>query len=104
MLKGWLTHDARERFSVLLEADLRKPQDDDPLSKWSQLKRILQDLTAKDVGYCSEPNRDWFDKNNTAIQELLKNKHKYYSSKTWDTAVNPTETGLMRTIPQFKNC
>ncbi|KAI8737349.1 craniofacial development protein 2 [Biomphalaria glabrata] len=57
--------DVREHFSVLLEADLRKPQDDDPASNWSQLKAILQDVTAK---------------------------------------VNPTETGSMRTIPQFKNC
>uniref|UniRef100_A0A2C9M3N3 Endonuclease/exonuclease/phosphatase domain-containing protein n=1 Tax=Biomphalaria glabrata TaxID=6526 RepID=A0A2C9M3N3_BIOGL len=58
--------DVRERFSLLLEADLRKPQDDDPVSNWSQLKAILQGVTAK--------------------------------------AVNPTETGLMRTIPQLRNC
>ncbi|KAI8788891.1 craniofacial development protein 2 [Biomphalaria glabrata] len=72
--------DVRERFSALLEADLRKPQDDDPVSNWSQLKAILQDVTAKVVGYCSKPNRDWFDENNTAIKELLMNKHKYYRS------------------------
>ncbi|XP_055862757.1 craniofacial development protein 2-like [Biomphalaria glabrata] len=62
--------DVRERFSLLLEADLRKPQDDDPVSNWSQLKRYFKTL----------------------------------QPKSWDTAVNPTETGLMRTIPQFKNC
>ncbi|KAI8770733.1 craniofacial development protein 2 [Biomphalaria glabrata] len=49
--------DVRERFSGLLEADLRKPQDDDPVSNWSQLKAILQDVLAKVVGYCSKPNR-----------------------------------------------
>ncbi|KAI8775678.1 craniofacial development protein 2, partial [Biomphalaria glabrata] len=65
--------DVRERFRVLLEADLRKPQDDDPVSNCSQLKAILQDVTAKVVGYCSKPNRDWFDENNTAIKELLMN-------------------------------
>ncbi|KAI8790267.1 craniofacial development protein 2, partial [Biomphalaria glabrata] len=72
--------DVRERFSLLLEADFRKPQDDDPMSNWSQLKMILQDVTAKVVGYCSKPNRGWFDENNTAIQELLKNKHNYHRS------------------------
>ncbi|KAI8798798.1 craniofacial development protein 2 [Biomphalaria glabrata] len=72
--------DVRERFSVLLEADLRKPQYNDPDSNWSQLKAILQDVMAKVVGYCSKPNRDWFDENNTAINELLMNKHKYYRS------------------------
>ncbi|KAI8775542.1 craniofacial development protein 2 [Biomphalaria glabrata] len=50
--------DVRERLSVLLEADHRKPHDDDPVSNWSQLKAILQEVTAKVVGYCSKPNRD----------------------------------------------
>ncbi|KAI8772958.1 craniofacial development protein 2 [Biomphalaria glabrata] len=68
--------DVRERFRVrvrvLLESDLQKRKDDDPVSNWSQLKAILQDVTAKVVGYCSKPNKDWFDENNTAIQELLR--------------------------------
>ncbi|KAI8788894.1 craniofacial development protein 2 [Biomphalaria glabrata] len=55
------------RFKGLLQVDLRKPQDDDPVSNWSQLKAILQGVTAKVMGYCSKPNKDWFDENNSEI-------------------------------------
>ncbi|KAI8780552.1 craniofacial development protein 2 [Biomphalaria glabrata] len=48
--------DVREHFILLLEADLRKPQDDDSESNMSQLKTILQDVTTEVVGYCSKPN------------------------------------------------
>ncbi|KAI8790066.1 craniofacial development protein 2 [Biomphalaria glabrata] len=69
MLIGYVV-DVRERFRTLLEVDLRKPRDDDPVSNGSQLKTMLQDD----------------------------------ASKSWDTAVNPTETGLMRTVWKFNSC
>ncbi|KAI8767205.1 hypothetical protein BgiBS90_029353 [Biomphalaria glabrata] len=53
---------------------------------------ILQDVTAKVVGYCSKPNRDWFDENNTTIQELLRNKRKYYRSNLANLNDNAART------------
>ncbi|KAI8773777.1 craniofacial development protein 2 [Biomphalaria glabrata] len=39
-----------EDYSELISESGRKPQDDDPVSNWSQLKTILHNVTAKVVG------------------------------------------------------
>lgn len=45
---------------------------------WSQLKTVLQDVTV--VGSSSKPSRDWFDKDNVKIHELLKKNPNSYLS------------------------
>lgn len=49
-----------------------------PQSQWQHLRTILQKKTAEVARYRRRKNRDWFDKNDTAFQDLLQKKHTCY--------------------------
>ncbi|KAK6976599.1 craniofacial development protein 2 [Biomphalaria glabrata] len=84
--------DVRERFSVLLEADLRKPQYNDPASNWSQLKAILQDVMAKVVGYCikDQGTKNWWLELSVNIQRQADTGDTSYFYESLRCAYGPT--------------
>ena len=47
----------------------------DPEKMWQDLKDTLQKTTAEVAGFSSRKNKDWFDKNDEEIQQLIQDKH-----------------------------
>ena len=47
----------------------------EPEEQWKQMKTILQETTAEDVGLSTRKHQDWFDEADKEIQELFEKKH-----------------------------
>ena len=46
----------------------------EPEEQWKQMKTILQETTAEDVGLSTRKHQDWFDETDKEIKELLEKK------------------------------
>ena len=61
-------------LQVILEERLHCVTAAEPEEQWKQLKTLLQETTAEDVGISSGKHEDWFDEADKEIQQLLEKK------------------------------
>ena len=70
-------------FQAALKAKLDKdeePLDSSTESMWQHLKTSILEASGEVIGYIKRKNKDWFDENDTEIQELLSKKRSAHQS------------------------
>ena len=67
--------DPRVKNQVMLEERLQCVTAAEPGEQWKQMKTILQETMADNVGLSTRKHQDWFDEANKEIQELPEKKH-----------------------------
>ena len=50
------------------------PEDTSPETLWDQLKSAILQISEEVLGFITKKNKEWLDKNNQEIQELLTEK------------------------------
>ena len=66
--------EVKTKFQPGLQCNLKETSEPSPETLWNQLKRAILKTSEEVLGYNQKKNKDWFDENDSEIQDLLSKK------------------------------
>ena len=89
----------QERFATALDRKILQTQGDEPTSveeRWAALKGTIQETALAHLGTAQRKNKDWFDENDAAIQELLATKRRHFKKLQGDPSSTAKKAAFKR--------
>lgn len=77
---------SRQQLQAALSAELPKKYPEDIETHWGMLKSTITDLSKSILGNKTRKHQDWFDENNSAIQQLIDTKRQTFI--IWQNDIN----------------